>query len=323
MLACEMTPQLRRFLEKCNGVAHFDRTKGVLELLARPSGEEMALLRACQPGDESWVSRLDLVLDQREVSQLSKASAYPPTRWSLLLVGLGSDEDRAWREFMETYRRPIRMTLGLLERGYDHSGGADESLAEQYFNWLFEKQGYRKLRRLGEGGRVHRFRGWLKRSLKYFLKDTHRQSGREQRLEGSDALDIEDCDHQGRLSWIEEVDSQMDAELTRDFVRSTLEVLRRDEHSTWRVLMALLDGQTLGQIASMLALDGETRGSSISSAGRERVKAIESFRSWLVRFRLGPGCVTQEDAELEFVELSPQIAAALEEYREEQKATHQ
>jgi len=314
---------LRRFLEECNGVAHFDPINGVLELLTRPSGEEMSLLKACQPADDSWVSRLETVLDQREVSLLSRASAYPPTRWSLLLVGLGSNEDQAWREFMETYRRPICRTLGLLERGYSKSGGRDESLAEQYFSWLFEKQDYRKLRRLGEGGRVYRFRGWLKNSLRFFLKDIHGQSGKDQQLENSAALAIEDCDHQGKISWIEEVDSHMDAELTRDFVRSTLEVLRRDEHSTWRVLMALLDGQTLGQIASMLALDGENRGSSISSAGRERVKAIESFRSWLVRFRLGPGCVTQEDAELEFVELSPQIAAALEEYREEQRTTPQ
>jgi hypothetical protein len=316
MLECRITPELDAYFEQNSDVVDFDVARGALTFKSRPSPSSVECLKACQPDDGTWALRLEVALEDYAVSLASQSSAYPMTQWSLLVTGLGSESDQAWREFMDAYRRPISRSLRLLQGiGASHSE-SEESLAEQYFGWLFEKQYYKKLNRVGAGGDVHRFRGWLKNSLRYFLKDVRGGLARQQQpAEG----ELEALVSAEGMSGNSSVENALDRELARDFVRATLELIRRDERSTWRVLMALLGGETLESIAGMLAKDEGARGGSVSSAGREKFKALDTFRSLLIRFRLGPGCVTQEETVQEFQELIPLMAAALAEYREEQE----
>lgn len=302
---CSFTPDETALSEP--GV-HHDAARGRLVFDLPLPDATIDRLRRYHAEQSEWRRALDRVVEAQQLVHLTRVSAYPATRWSLLLGGLGSGEERPWREFMDRYRTPIERSLHKLtrSRGLDHLHADD--LVGEFFAWFFAKGQHHRLRRTDDAGNVHRFRGYLKFVLRQFLHDAVLPRRSMERIDTSTAEDLAVSDA--------DVGEAIDLELCRQIVSSTLEVMRRDAHSMWRALLDDLSGLKLREVAQRLVDDPDSDGASVAKAHRMRTKAREMFRSRLLQYEIERGCVISEQASDEFAELLDLVAIALAEYRD-------
>lgn len=184
-------------------------------------------------------------------------------------------------------------------------GGSPDDLADEFFGWFFEKQIHRRLSRDGADGRVQRFRGYLKRCVITFVRESLRGRGAG---EVDADLAAPDAD----------VSRAIDEEYCHQAIAAELSVIQRDEPSLWSALMADLDGQPAEEVARRMAgADGDGDGPSLPSratAFRQRQRARAAVRNRLLRWRLASGTLDASEAESEFHELLPLLANAMHAY---------
>ena len=309
---CSFAPDLSLFEELAAGAVRFHSERKVIEVERDLAGDELACLRECHPELEAWQSLVDRIEERQQVTQVTATSAYPATSWSLLLSGLSSGEADPWQQFMNGYRKPIEKSLARLLANWNHQGHSAAQLADDFFGWFLEKGYHQKLKRTDDEGKVNRFRGYLKFVLMYYLKDTVLPRRSMSSLDGvGENLASDQPDPAS------EIDTTVDQEICRDLTHSTLEVMKRDEFSSWRAFLADFSGLTLSEVSERLKQDPDAKGTSVTKAFRERSKARDQFRNWLLRYRLEQCCLTREEAIEELEELLTPLAAAIAEYRDE------
>jgi len=311
---CSFVPDLSDLDEQLAQSIVFNTDAQRIQFSRELSKDELHLLRSCHLDSEEWLSLIDRLEEHQQVSQLTAASAYPATNWSLLLTQLGGGEDDAWLKFMSSYRKPIEKSLAKILRNWNQAGYSSAQLADDFFGWFCEKQYYKKLKRTDDQGKILRFRGYLKFVLKYYLKDAVLPKRSTANIHNIDESALSDLNVSTG-----EIDKTIDQEICHDLAISTLEVMKRDEFASWRSFLADLSGLTLSEVSEKLKADSQSKGSSVSQVHRERSRARDQFRNWLLRYRLESGCVSREEALEEFHDLIPVLAQSLSDYREAHK----
>ena len=310
--SCPFKPDFTSLEPRIHEAVEFSATSNLLKIKRMLNEDEIASLRACHADSAGWLILIDKIKEREQLTRITASSAYPATNWSLLLTGLGSGSADPWQDFMNSYRKPIEKSLARLLSNWNQHGHSASQLADDFFGWFFSKKYHQKLKRTDENGKVNRFRGYLKFVLKYYLKDAvlpKRSASNIDRI-------AEESLSQG-FDLAKEVDKTVDHEISRELTYSTLEVMKRDEYASWRAFLADLSGLTLSDVSERMKADPDAKGTSVSQIYRERSRARDQFRNWLIRYRLDAGCLTREEAVDEFHDLIPALAASLSEYRDE------
>ena len=254
----------------------------------------------------------DLSAEGRHFSSTTASSAYPMTNWSMLISGLNGEASEPWIQFMEIYRTPVQNSLVRILNRWNQSGYSPAQLADDFFGWFLEKGYHQKLKRTDAAGKQHRFRGYLKYVLMHYLKDAVLPKKQLTHLATEEIEYIQESS-----DWLRDVERTIDQEICRDLVNSTLEVMKRDDHSSWRAFISDFSGLTLSEVTEKLKQGSQTTSSSVSKAFRHRAKARRQFLNWLVRYRLESCCLNREEALHELAQLTTPIAEAIAEYRDQ------
>lgn len=265
--------------------------------LSRPEFDE---LRKEHTNDPQWQVLVDRVViaSAAQRSAGDGQPAFPTTLWGLLLVELDSGSDLHWERFVERYRDCISRMAQRLLRHHARGGQDDYDLAADFFGWFFARRIHTRLRLLDEDGRVYRFRGYLKRCLRTFIRDQRSR------------IPVMDLAPEAAA-----VESEIDAVVDREFARDAIEVavsrIARNDHALWTALVAELRGRTLADIAAELREASAGQSGSIAQAHAVRHRARKALRRLLIQYRLADGTASQEEAEAEYESLIPDLAAAL------------
>ncbi len=254
----------------------------------------------------------DLSAEEPQISSTTGSSAYPMTNWSMLISGLNGEASEPWIQFMEIYRTPVQNSLVRILNRWNQNGYSPAQLADDFFGWFLEKGYHQKLKRTDAAGKKHRFRGYLKYVLMHYLKDAVLPKKQLIHLEPEEIEYIQESS-----DWLREMELTIDQEICRDLVSNTLEVMKRDDYSSWRAFIFDFSGLTLNEVSEKLKHESQNTSSSVSKAFRHRAKARRQFLNWLVRYRLESCCLSREEALHELVQLRTPLAEAIADYRDQ------
>lgn len=292
---CPFAPDLVRLGAALRARLRYEPESGRLFLRGGATSPEIQSLRDCHPSELAWQMAVDrLAAQAREGGAAPASSRFPSTPWGLLLAELGTRDDAHWARFMKLYRKPIGKSIAkaALLLGRRETASAEE-LADEFFSWFFDKRIYAHLRRVGESGKVNRFRGYLRRCVGTFLKE-------ERRAPLTGDLGLEPSGPDGLVA------QAVDEELCRDALEEELARLRADDPGLWRALVYDFQRLSLEEMARRM-------GFSVPTAHRLRKKARAVLRDRLIQHRLRNGVATEEEAADEWEELFPVLSRVIEE----------
>ena len=155
----------------------------------------------------------------------------PPTRWTILDAALGriegADREEAWKELVDRYREPIRMTIRSRARAHFPPSRADE-IVDDFFGYLVVQNVLPRIDR--ERGT---FRGYIQRVVHYFVAD---RVGQDHRAPAPMPEDVEFEAEDGDPT---RVDHEELAEWVRAILARACEQLLRSKPRDGRILLKL------------------------------------------------------------------------------------
>ncbi len=228
---------------------------------------------------------------------------YRSTRWSLIdRAQHGSDEARtqAMDQIVRLYWRPVYWTL---RRGWQRDRQDAAELTQQFFLYFLEReliQGVRKAR--------GRFRGWIKGTLRNFMREHARNARRLKRGGGRVLVPLDD------LMGIEAAppstdiasDRLFERELMRSLIREALEELsvrmeREGRHERFMVFRHYYFEEAQGHRLTYDEL-GEHFGMSFHEVKNALAEMRVAYRITLLNLMGSPGA-TQEETIHEILEV--------------------